>query len=231
MKKYIAVVAIAVLSMMVVSHADAVTDRTVSVTATASVAGATSMSISPTSAVYSTTTADAFATVPTGGKITITYASNYNPWKMAISTNNTQVPNAGSTDGRYAKGGLATTNGKNVVACKWVAQAPATAAPAVPTAATYNFVKDKRDQDDPATPTDNESWASSFAEGYANIAYGGTTGGVCVNPTKPGNNGDAVTGSIALYVAGMFGTGGVTPAVPAAAGSYSSAITIELYHE
>jgi hypothetical protein len=46
---------------------------------------------------------------------------------------------------RYSKGGLATADGKNVVPCKWVAKIGSnTVVPSVPTATTYNFIKDKR---------------------------------------------------------------------------------------
>jgi hypothetical protein len=207
-------------------------DKTASVSASASIGGTTSLSALPNSISFTTTNADAFA----DNKITLTYVSNYNPWKIAIYTNNTQVPNYGQTNGRYAKGGLATTTGLNVVACKWVAKDPASTAPAIGTIGSYNFIKDKRDEDDPdtaasGTMSNNESWSGSFAEGYANIAYGNSTSGVCVDPTKTNYNGDPVNGSIAVYVAGLFGTGGVTPAVPAAAGEYSASVGFDLYHE
>jgi hypothetical protein len=186
------------------AHAVPVTDKTVSISATGSITGTTALSIVPTSIVYGNTAADAYPNTPANNKVVITYASNYNPWKMMVYTNNTQVPLKAdaSGNGRYAKGGLATADGKSVVPCKWVAKIGTNAVvPTMPTAASlHNFVKDKRDEDDPATATNDESWTAAFTGGYPNIAYGGPGGGFCVDPTNstPGPTqyqGDAVTAS------------------------------------
>ncbi len=230
------VVFVAVMLIVVCSvSAEAVTDRTASVAASGSITGTTSMSVSPLTITYGTTSANAYPTVPSTNKIVITYSSNYNPWKMMVYTNNTQVPLSTATDGRFAKGGLATADGKAVVPVKWVAKIGTNAtAPALPTATTYNFVKDKRDEDDPATGTADESWTAAMAGGYPNIAYGGPGGGFCVDPTVPTTyQGDAVTAStgVALYLAAGWGTSFVTPSAPAGAGSYSTNFVIELYHE
>jgi hypothetical protein len=218
-----------------VSAEAAVTDRTASVAASGSITGTTSMSVTPLTVTYGTTSANAYPTVPSSNKIVITYSSNYNPWKMMVYTNNTNVPNNASPDGRYAKGGLATTDGKAVVPVKWVAKIGTNAtAPALPTTTTYNFVKDKRDEDDPATASADESWATAFSQGYPNIAYGGPGGGFCVDPTNaPSYQGDAVTASsgVSLYLAAGWGTSYATPSAPAGAGSYSTNFVIELYHE
>ncbi len=135
-------------------------DEIGSVHATAKVDGDTTFSIDQTDIGFSDPTADSFAT----NRVLITYTSNYNPWKIAISTNNTQVLNyddKGTTTkaddtGRYAKGGLAASNGLNVVACKWVCQDDATDAPSIANINSggkddtgYNFIKDVRDEDDP----------------------------------------------------------------------------------
>ena len=97
---------------------------------------------------------------------------------------------------------------------------------------TYNFVKDKGDELSAAGK--NDDWATAFSQGYADIAFGNANSGICVDPTNaPTYNGDTVTAAsgIAVYVAGLFGTGGVTPAVPASAGTYnSSSISFDLYH-
>ena len=232
------------------ANASAVTvDKTASVSATADIGGVTTMSILPTSIVYGTTSVDAYPTDPTDQKVVITYTSNYDPWKIAISTNNLSVPTKGGGDptgvGRYAKGGLASTPVDHddntgtpdvsllVIAGKWFAKDPAsgTTLPLATALGAYNFIKDKRDEDDPDTTPADESWATAFADGYANIAYGNAGGGVCVDPTKTDYEGDPVDGSIAVYMAGLFGTGGVTPAVPASAGNYSTSFIFELYHE
>jgi hypothetical protein len=202
-------------------------DQTASVTATAKITAATSLSVAPSAITFATTSADSFASSP----ITVTYSSNYNPWKLAIYTDNTQVPAFGSTNGRYAKNGLATTDGLNVIPLKWVAQAPATEAPSIANIAAYNYVKDKRDEDDlstvaTATASNDESWDGSFAAGYCNIAYGSAASGTCVDPTKtPNYTGDPVTGTITVYVAGLFKTwaGG--------AGDYATSVGFDLYHE
>ena len=215
--------------------AEATTDRTVTVGASGSVTAVTSLTVAPATISYTTTTVDSYSAVP---KILITYSSNYNPWNIMVYTNNTQVPMWTLTTGSYSKGGLATSTGSAVVACKWVAKTGSnTVTPAVPAYNAYNFVKDKRDEDDPATTTQNESWGTAFTQGYPNIAFGDTTGGFCVDPTNSavGPNqykGDPITGGvgIALYVAALWGTGGVSPAVPAGAGSYSTTFTVELYH-
>ncbi len=231
------ILAVALVATVYCVTAEAlVVDRTVSVAASGTVTGLTSLSILPATVSYTATTTDCFPSAP---KVTITYTSNYSPWKMMVYTNNTNVPNYDpvTKTGRYAKGGLATAAGVNVVPCKWVTKVGTNVtAPAVPTTASlYNFVKDKRDQDDPSTTAYDESWAAAIDPvygGYPNIAYGSGPGaqGVCVDPTNDaaGPNqykGDAVNGSIAAYVAGLFGTG------YAGAGSYTSNIYFDLYHE
>jgi len=249
MKKLMIIISVVSLAVVYcVSAEAAVTDRTASIKALGSVGPITSLSITPAMSpglTFGTTNADAFPTVPDDKKIVISYTSNYSPWKMMVYTNNAQVNDYNPTTekGRYAKGGLVLGTGDNVqvVPCKWVAKDGAnTAIPALPTPANmHNFIKDKRDQDDPATVTNpdgtlaKEDWASAFAVGYANIAFGDATGGFCVDPTNttpsdPKNKykGDAVSGSIAVYIAGLFGTGGAT-----SAGDYSSSIYFDLYHE
>jgi hypothetical protein len=222
--------------------AHAVTDRTVSVTASASIAGSTSLSRDVTSLTYGTTNADAFPTLPAdSGKITLTYTSNYNPWKIMVYTDNTQIPLKADTNGRYAKGGLVAGSGPyNVTPLKWITKNPASAAPVVPAGdwtTKYNFVLDKRDEDDPDTAAYDESWGYGYANGYPNIAWGPVTGGggVCVDPTNTaaGPNryrGEAINGSVAVYIAGMFLTGGTTTGTPASAGDYSGTIYFDLYH-
>jgi len=249
MKKRILRATLAVVTLIAFNTNAFAVDKTVSVSATATIGGVTSMGISPTSIVYGTTNADAYPTTPADQKVVITYSSNYDPWKIAIYTNNVDVPNkTGDTTGfgRYSKGGLASIpedhdgNGgtpdisTKVVACKWFAKDPAsgTSVPAATALGAYNFIKDKRDEDDPATGGTDESWAAGFADGYANIAYGNAGGGVCVDPSNgPSYQGDAIDGQVAVYIAGLFGTGGVTPAVPAAAGDYASSFYFDLYHE
>lgn len=243
---------VAVLAMTASANA-AVVDKTASVSASGIVVGVTSLSVTSGSTLtYATTTADAYPTAPTSKKVVLNYTSNYNPWKIAIYTNNTQVPNYGVdttgdgvADGRYAKGGLATSNGLNTVPCKWVAKiGTSTTVPSVPAYGTYNFVKDWRDEDDPLTLDDpgtpevenDESWVAAFAQGYANIAYGDSTGaGVCVDPANPptyrGDEIPSTTHSISVYIAGLFGTSGMNPAIPAAAASYSTTFYFDLYHE
>lgn len=237
MMRTLGVVFLAVMLVVVcsVSAEAAVTDRTASVAASGSITGTTSMSVSPLTIAYGNTSTNSYPNTPANNKIVITYSSNYNPWKMMVYTNNTQVPNNALPDGRYAKGGLATTDGKAVVPVKWVAKIGTNATvPALPTATTYNYVKDKRDEDDPATTgTQDESWAAAFAGGYPNIAYGGPGGGFCVDPTVSGFQGDAVTAAsgVALYLAAGWSTSFATPSAPAGAGAYSTNFVIELYHE
>ena len=217
------------------------------VTATGTVGSVTTMDLDQSSIDFGTATGDTFPVTPANKKIVITYSSNHDPWRIAIHTYNTNVKNF-ADGGRYAKGGLATADGEHVVACKWVCQDNATAVPNIADINVggeedtgYNFVKDTRDENDPATP-DNESWASAFADAYADIAYGAPGNASpyswCVDPTvyyavnDPRNyKGDPADGSIAVYVACLFGTNGMTPPVPAAAGSYSAKIYFMLYHE
>lgn len=229
----------------------ATTDKTVSVTASATIEGTTSLSADAAAFTYGTTNADAFPTVPASKRVVLTYSSNYNPWKMDIYTNNAQIPLKAATNGMYAKGGFVAGSGPySVVPLKWVSKNPASAAPvasAIDFQTAYNFVKDIRDEDDPEL-TSNQSWDTpmviggetvpgAFSAGYANVAWGPVPGhsGVCVDPTNatPGENqykGDTVDGNIAVYVAGLFATGGVTPASPASAGDYSGTIYFDLYH-
>jgi len=213
-------------------------DRTVSVSATATIGGVTSMGVLPASIVYAATGEDAYPTTPSNNRVVVTYSSNYDPWKIAVSTNNTQVPMESEEGGRYSKGGLATDDGLLVIPCKWFSKNPSssTVVPDATDLGAYNFVKDKRDEDDPATTGDNESWANAFVAGYANIAYGNTGGGVCVDPANTAVGptqfqGDAIDGEIAVYIAGLFGTMGATPPVPATAGDYATSFVFDLYHE
>lgn len=275
MKKYGILRAILALAMVLafgVVNAQAVVDKTASVSASATVGPVTSMSITapdPAAISYSTVDADSFQDE---GKVVIAYSSNYDPWKIAIYTNNLTVLMRTADEGRYAKGGLANVDdpatpevevaGKNVVACKWVCQDDATPAPAIaninvggPEDTGYNFIKDKRDEDDPADNTgdpvdpaepdgpkkpkddsEDQSWDAAFAGGYPNIAVGAPGNAApysfCVDPTAGDPfHGDPADGTIAVYIAGMFGTGGMSPAVPASAGVYKSDIGFDLYHE
>lgn len=234
-------VILAVVVCFAITAQAATIDKTVSVTASASITGSTSLSADATAFTYGTTNADAFPTAPTSKRVVLTYSSNYNPWKIAVYTNNTQIPLQAVTNGMYAKGGLVAGSGPySTVPLKWVAKNPASTAPvasAINFQTSYNFVKDKRDEDDPATTVDDESWSVSFAGGYPNVAWGPIPGGggVCVDPTNSaaGPNqyrGDAINGTVAVYIASLFSTGGVTPASPASAGSYSGTIYFDLYH-
>ncbi|MDP3790724.1 MAG: hypothetical protein Q8R38_01620 [Candidatus Omnitrophota bacterium] len=259
-------VALVVVVCFAITAQAATTDKTVSVTASASITGATSLTKDASAFTYGTTNADAFPTVPASKRVVLTYSSNYNPWKIDIYTNNTQIPTKASnpTNGSYAKGGLVAGSVApyNTVPLKWVAKDPVSAAPvasAINFQTSYNFVKDIRDEDDPATNVDNpltpaideisnESWDTpivvggntyngAFTNGYPNVAFGPVVGGggVCVDPTNTASGpnqyrGDPINGTIAVYVAGLFTTGGVTPAAPASAGSYSGTIYFDLYH-
>ena len=265
MRRCILVMSILVAAVMCFAvTAQAQTDKTVSVTASAKILGATSLSKDVSAFAYGDPTAtpnpippsgDVFPTTPTSKRIVLTYTSNYNPWKIDVYTNNAQIldktltpADADSTKyGMYAKGGLVSGSAPgpfNVVPLKWVAKDPSSTAPdasAINWTATVspNFVKDMRDQDDPGTTGTgkDESWTAGFANGYPNIAWGPVAGGggVCVDPmnTTAGVNqyrGDPISGSVAVYVAGLFASGGVSPVVPAAAGDYSGTIYFDLYH-
>ena len=248
MKKYNLAILILVSAVLCFAvTAQATTDKTVSVTATASITGTTALSADAAVLTYGTTNADAFPTAPVSKRVVLTYASNYNPWKIDIYTNNAQIPlkAADADNGMYAKGGLVAGSGPySTVPLKWVAKNPASTVP-VATAIDWqaiispSFVKDVRDEDDPKTTgaKENESWADGFANGYPTIAWGPVPGGggVCVDPTNTasGDNqykGDTINDSVAVYIAGLFATGGMTPAIPAAAGEYSSTIYFDLYH-
>ncbi len=252
MKKYsLAILILVSVVLCFAVTAQATTDKTVSVTASASITGATSLSVDASALTYGATNADAFPTIPVSKGVVLTYASNYNPWKIDVYTNNTQIlnktltpPGADSTVyGMYAKGGLVSGSAPgpfNIVPLKWVAKNPASVAP-LASATDWqglhspNFVKDKRDQDDPATTGvgKDESWTVGFADGYPNVAWGPVPGhsGVCVDPTVGDPfKGDTIDGTVAVYIAGLFATGGVSPAVPASAGDYSGTIYFDLYH-
>lgn len=239
MKRYTIFILMVIIAVVFCANAQAATvDKTSSVSAGVTIVGSTSLSVAPSTITFGTYSTDAFPTTPADSKIVITYNSNFNPWKVRVYTNNTQVLNkVGDTTGfgKYAKGGLATADGHNVIPCKWVAKIGSnTTIPTVPSfTSAYNFVKDIRDEDDPSTAAQDESWTAAQAAGYANIAFGTGPGaaGNCVDPTNsaPGPNqykGDAVNGSVAVYLAGLFGTGGGT-----SAGTYSSNIYFDLYHE
>lgn len=245
----LSIMALAVIICCTGIDAYAVVDKSVNITASGTIAGVTSLSVSNTTVTYGTTTADSFPTIPSTKAVNITYSSNYNGWTMRLYTNNSQVPvngtMYGSTNiGRYAKGGLATAaiapSGRvDIVPCKWITKAGTNAtAPAVPTAASaHNFVKDVRDEDDPTTSADNESWSSALDAGYPNIAFGGPGGGWCVDPTNTNATtkykGDAISPStgIKLYVAAGWRTSFMSPSEPAGAGSYSTKFFVDLVHE
>lgn len=245
--KIIAIALVAALCVVSYTSAEAAADKTVSVTASGSIAAVTSLAVTPSSITFGTTNADAYPTTPADSKIKIDYSSNYNPWKIRVYTNNVQVTNYDplTKKGIIAKGGLANGSsgtpgsGTAVVPCKWVAKVGTSSS--APTLSVYkaaaNFVKDLRDQDDPITATEDESYAAADAAGYTNVAYGGPAGGFCVDPlnlTKDHEyEGDAITPTtgIAVYMIGLWGTSGMTPAIPASAGSYSTTFVFDLYHE
>ncbi|MDD5423441.1 MAG: hypothetical protein PHT32_08535, partial [Candidatus Omnitrophica bacterium] len=81
--------ALAFVVSATVAEAAITVDRTATVTASGALAGSTSLSADVASISYGTNTTDRFATAP---KIKLTYTSNYNPWKIMVSTNNTQIP-------------------------------------------------------------------------------------------------------------------------------------------
>src|SRR3989338_3467394 len=122
MKRYNAltiVVFALVLSIGAIADA-AVIDRTASVTATLTISGSTSLSVTPASIAYGTAAADTYPTTPADKKVVLSYTSNFNPWKIAIYTNNTSVPNNGLPGGKYQKGGLVAgiAPSQTLVACK-----------------------------------------------------------------------------------------------------------------
>lgn len=256
----LSIVALAVIICCTGIDAYAVVDKSVNITASGTIAGVTSLSVSNTTVTYGTTTADSFPTIPSTKAVNITYSSNYNGWTMRLYTNNSQVPvngtMYGSTNiGRYAKGGLATAaiapSGRvDIVPCKWIAKAGTNATvPPVPnwnptnTTSKYSYVKDVRDEDDPTTVpngtmSNNESWGAALADGYPNIAFGGPGGGWCVDPTNTNEStkykGDVInsTTGIKLYIAAGWGSSfDEKGPVPCGAGSYSTKFLIDLVHE
>jgi len=254
--KYVVLIAVVCIAIAC-AEVQAAPDQTRFVTATGTVQGSTSLSVLPASIAYGTKSVDSYATTPT---ITVTYTSNYNPWKIAIWTNNLTVPGWDYVDtsvSRYAKGGLVSPAvdhdnnagtsavSLNVVPCKWAAKKSSAGGITPPNPATagsmdkYNFVVDKRDENDPLT-TWKEAWADSFADGYADIAFGDQTGaGYVVDPNVkplPANTQVVINGSLEVFIAGMFGTmGGIvgTPNPPknAPAGPCSTTFGFDLYHE
>ncbi|MDD5422680.1 MAG: hypothetical protein WC592_03010 [Candidatus Omnitrophota bacterium] len=240
MKKIAFILLALVFAAGVTGTASALTiDQTKSVTATGSVAGVTSLAVDVTSIAYGEGATDRYPTAP---KIKLTYSSNYNPWKIMVSTNNTTIPMQ-ADDGLYAKGGLVTGTGTSAhtAACKWVTKiGTSSTTPALPTATAYNYVKDIRDEDDPATGGgQDESWAAALAGGYPVIAFGDASGnGYCIDPTNsaPGDfqyTGDAITeaSGVAVYIAAGFATNFVDPAIKASAGSYATTFVFDLIHE
>ena len=221
MKKLIAVLAVmAVLAFA--SNAMAAVDMTQYITATATVGGVTTLTLTPATLVYGNTSANAWPTTPADNKIQLSYASNFDPWKIRIYTDNTNVP-LFADGGPYSKGGLAKTDGLKVIPFKWIAQAGGTTAPLISTIGGYNYVKDMNDEDDPGQ-TGDQGWSET--DGYPNIAYGGAGYAYCIDPTNaPSYQGDAITGSVDLFLGCLFGD--VTPV----AGSYSSKVYFDLMHE
>ena len=170
MKKYtlaLIIIVAAVFSFTIAAYAT--TDKTVSVTASASITGTTSLSADATAFTYGTTNADALPTSPASQRVVLTYTSNYNPWKIDVYTNNTQVHTVASdaTNGQYAKGGLVAGSAAPyaIVPMKWIAKNPSSATPnlsAINFVTAYNFVKDIRDEDDPATDWPRRVMGSGF---------------------------------------------------------------------
>ncbi|MDD5428579.1 MAG: hypothetical protein PHI58_05010 [Candidatus Omnitrophica bacterium] len=207
--------------------------------------------------------------------IEVAYSSNETLWKIDIYTNNTTAVEANLP---YGKAGLLKSDGKDRIPLYWcVFDAPTTpvtltldvnGVPNVRTPSMYPIadpvaeaaknkvtdwavMKDKNDLDDPSSTDLNESWATAFAGGYCDIAYGsptysnlsafpyydsavaGTSGWWKVPPpgtdtptVYPGavNNTihRAATSPAYVYIAAGGG---------ASAGTYSTNIGLDLYHE
>ena len=102
-----------------------------------------------TSTDTSTSTGTDTSTDPYAGmsvvRMLIYYKSNHNPWLLHIYTNNTNVPMydpGPPATGRYAKGGLARTDGSAVVPMKWISQSTTRYKPSIYSIPGYNFIKD-----------------------------------------------------------------------------------------
>lgn len=86
------------------------------------------------------------------------------------------------------------------------------------------YVKDKNDQDMGETTDYDESWNNAHDGGYTNVAYGGIDYIMVIQP------GTGLQGGVlddddkfVVYLGGLFSS--------AAAGTYSTAICFDLYHE
>lgn len=184
------------------------------------------------------------------------YVSNETLWKVCIYTDNTD---ADATAFPYQKAGLLNEAKTDRIPLYWCAY-DGTTTPAnltldangVPevrtTSAAFGSVsitdwavmKDRNDLDIPESTTDNESWATAFAEGYCDIMYGspaysnlnpfpyfdapnaGTEGTYNSDPALSTLHRPA-TSPVVVYIGG--GTGF------ASAGVYTSTIYFDLYHE
>ncbi len=143
-----------------------------------------------------------------GTPITVNYDSNEAVWKINIYTNNT-----GLTGDQ--RGGLAKSTNDNRVPLVWqIYDATATATFTDPDEVgnEWAYVKDLGDID----------WATAFADGYTDLCYGGPDyTNLSAFPSVPADR--AGTSPIYVYIGGMFG--------PAPAGSYTTTINLDLYHE
>jgi len=201
-------------------------DEGAEVTASATVGGITTLSVTGGPLVYGTTDVNAFPTSPADGKLVVNYSSNHANWLLQIATKNTDLQDIDSSV--YQRGGMVQVSADPstvVIPCKWVAKAGGSTLPDIGTIDAYNYIKDVTDADIPDTTTINESWTEAHAAGYANIAYGNADGGFCVDPTAADTQGDAIDGTIDLYIATLFGD------VPPAAGDYTMKVAIDLVHE
>lgn len=218
------------LTAFAVGTSYAVVDQTGSVLAEATVTADTMLGVQAKNRSDNANAASvAFPTISGGvnGKLSNQYveiavASNYNPWELEVYTNNFPASTPDPATHGYQYGGmLNTSDDKLRTPLVWQCYNNVNTGVTDPPSALTNwtYVKDKKDLNIPTEPGD-QSWTAAHNEGYTNIAYGGPD---YLNVVEPGTTGVAGSSPIRFYPAGMFGS--------ASAGSYSSNIYFDLYHE
>jgi len=220
--------------------AGADTVATDSVPASATLGAVNTLSVEAVNYGGSATTAIAFGSVsPAAGFLTppqyikVVHDDNSLAWEIKIYTNNFATEPSITTWG-YQYGGMIGLVPGARLSMGWharvdnsLASAFAADDPAADPSEGWNFVKDKRDKDDPATtgPDEDESWLGTTGDAaYANVAFGGPGYQNVVNPEDTVDYSDPDTDkTFVVEVEGCFGV--------ATADTYSTTISFDLVHQ
>ena len=211
-----------------------------SVPASATLQGVNTVSVQAVIYAGASTGSIAFGSVSPGAGflaapqyVRVVHDDNSLAWEIKIYTDNFGTEPSTTTWG-YQYGGMIGLVPGARLPMGWharvdnsLASAFAAGDPAADPSEGWNFVKDKRDKDDPTTtgPDEDESWLGTTGDAaYANVAFGGPGYQNVVNPQDTVDYSDPDTDkTFVVEVEGLFGS--------ATADTYSTTISFDLVHQ